>query len=681
MQSCSRCGRVTCACAGAAPPPTLTALVGSDLKVQAWAPAPARDFFGGGFRPPVGRSPDLDRVLALPRRKPPVPGTEEARTLVEIMTPRFARENVRCECASMGYDCITTLLDVQAWTLFEIATVGGVIGSISVGNGKTLIDLLAAFAMPHCQRAVLLCPSGLVSQLVRDFKRYGQHFWMPHIVCHGTMDFATEPGHPLVRPGAPTLNVLPYSQLSNEEKTVWLETTRPDSMFADEVHCLSDPTSARTIRVMRFFANCSSTRFAGWTGSLSGDSIGEYAHLTALALRYGSPLPTDPDTVREWGTAIDAGGTADAGELMKLCAPGESVRSGFRRRVHDTTGFVHTQAAPVAAKLTITKRELKPPKVVSDLLAHIRKSGIRPDHIADGGSDTDGEWLNDPLQLKRCLREVACGFFYRWDFPNHEPEELIKLWLKTRAAFAKEVRELIKKREPYLDSPKLCQRAAARFYGDAQLVDIDEYGERSTEIVDHRAGLPRWESEWWIRWRDIRDKVKPKTVAVRIDDFLVQDAAKWARERTGIIWYDKREFGYWLAEVSGLPLYEGGANGGGLLYPKGHRLEGHIRETGDRSIILSIKAHGTGRDGLQRIFSKGLIAQPQASATGSEQLLGRLHRIGQTVDVEMDYYAHTKEFRAFMKKALDRAAYVTGTLGASQKLSDGIDDDFVSLEE
>lgn len=626
-----------------------------------------------GNKPPVEWSDDLRRIVDLPRRKPPEIGTPEAAALVEAMTRRFARENSNCECASRyGRGCIKSLMPIQAWALYEIGTVGGVLGSIAVGGGKSIVDLLAPLAMPHCKCAVLLCPPGLVEQLVREFHLVGQHFWMPQIICHGRVNFAVTTRHPAVPDGAPALHIFPYSLLSQPHHTVALDKLRPDAMFADEVHSLADPTSTRTKRVLRYFSENTSTRFAGWTGSLSDGSLEDYSHLAALALREKSPVPLEPETVKEWARALDAGNwTANPGALKVLCEGDENVRDGFRRRLQESAGFVHTKHASIANKLEITERHVEVPRVVLETLAGVRATWVRPDWLAEGGGAYgEGEEFVDQFALGRCLRELACGFFYRWTFPRGEPESLIKQWLEVRKKWHRELREQLKHNAPHMDSPLLCTRAAARAHGDSRVVIIDEHGIEHVREIDPtaEAHLPTWRAQWWPAWRDIRDQVKPKSVAVRFNDFLVRDAAAWSQEHRGIVWYDKREFGEWLAEYSGLPRYGGGPQGGGLIDE-----HGKILERGDRSIILSIKAHGTGRDGLQFLFNDQLVANPMASAVGFEQLFGRLHRMHQKQPIVYgQVYKHTPELQKFIAKALLRAAYITGTLGAAQKITEGM---------
>jgi hypothetical protein len=128
------------------------------------------------------------------------------------------------------------------------------------------------------------------------------------------------------------------------------------------------------------------------------------------------------------------------------------------------------------------------------------------------------------------------------------------------------------------------------------------------------------------------------------------------------VWYASSAFGAWVSELSGLPLHGGGVGAGKRI----------AEERGDRSIVASLLSHGTGRDGLQYLFHRQLIAQPPSSSTAWEQLLGRLHRTGQEAPiVYADAYRHTREVEASVDQAMARALYVEQTLGARQKLRVG----------
>jgi len=597
-----------------------------NVKPEAWQlPRAPIHASLGRMRPEVEYSEELDRVLAIPRR--PVRNLEspEALAFACEVTARFSRRNDRCTCVRDGKRCLKDLRPAQAWALDEMSKVGGLLGPIGVGHGKTMLDILTPLAVPNVRLAVLLVPPGLVGQLAAEYVRISEHFRVPSLVLPG--------GGGTIRPGQPILHVVPYSRFSRPESTALLEQIAPDLIIADEAHKLRDKGTATTSRVLRYFAAHPNTRLCAWSGTLTAKSIRDYAHLAAIALGEGSPLPLDPQVVESWSLALDPiEWRAGMGALEALCQPGEDVRDGYRRRLHETVGVTGTKAAAVDASIILAERKPPPmPRLLVQMLDHLRSAWERP----------DGEELVDILQVAKSARELACGFFYKWTFPRNESPQLIAEWFRLRQAWHKELREKLRHRTEHMDSPLLCAKAAIRAW------------------EGYDGPLPVWHAEAWRPWVGIRDKVQPVSVAEWVDDYLARDAAEWARKNRGVVWYLHDAFGRRVAELAGLPLHEGGPDAEKRI----------LAETGSRSVVASIKAHGTGRDGLQRLFARQLIANPPASGAEWEQLLGRLHRIGQDKDeVETDVYRHTPEMAEALDKALHQAKYIESTMATLQKL-------------
>lgn len=633
-----------------------------------------------GPKPAVTNSPDLQRIIELPRRAPLEIGSPESLALCTRVSSKLRKPPGPCRCREdFNRDCILSLREIQAQALWEIYKVGGMLGAIAVGAGKTIINLLAPMVLRDCKTALLLVPSTLTEQLVRDYRLLAQHWRVPSLVMQ------TRNGWSDILPNTPTLHVLPYSLLQRPDFTAWIAGLKPDVIIADEADKLrgfGDRQTATSSRVWRAFADAPGTRFIPSSGSLTEAKLDDYAHLAMIALGDGSPLPHDREVVKEWGGAIDAdvGCPAHPGALLELGEPGEEVRAAFHRRLVDTAGVIRTESSGVdGVGLEILDREVRAPQVIESALADLRATWVRP----------DGEELVDAMQVKRCAREIASGFHYYWFFERGEPRELVDDWLEARKEWHCELRDKLKDRVEHLDSPLLCARAARRAWGDepitngANEVELEaeefDHDEEEVRFWDHdrqglveritkrkrkrvqgNAHLPTWKADAWPRWRDIRDKVQPTTRTQRIDDYLVCDAAAWAESHRGIVWYEHSAFGEWLAELSGLTMHGGGPGAGERL----------AAEDGARSIICSIKSHGRGRDGLQRLFWEQLVANPMTGASAWEQLLGRLHRIGQAHPMVTAWvYRHTLEMREAVDKAKARGEYITGTLGAAQKLT------------
>lgn len=589
----------------------------------------------GWSKPAVGDSEDLERIKKLPRRKQPT--QNESEEIAQLMTSRLSlKRNDECNCHKIrpvesGSSCLTKLRHAQAWALLELYTVGGIIGSIGVGHGKTLLGILSPMVLKDCEVALLLCPPGLVDQIVLEYRLAYEHFDVPSLVIHGK-------SWSRIIDDKPVLHVLPYSRLCRSTATTFIRRLNPDFIISDEVHKLKDRTTATVSRVLRHFEETEMrTRFAGWTGSLTDKSLHDFAHISALALKTGSPLPLQREVLSEWAGAIDPSPfQTPPGKLFELCKPGEDMQQAFYKRLVETPGFIATSRPAIDAALVITQRKSpKIPTVIKEAL-EMTRGGVRP----------DGEELVEAFEIARSCRELACGFYYRWTFPNGEKESQIKEWLAARKEYNRELREKLKPRKEFLDSPFLCQQAAMRYHDG-----LDCEG-------------PEWKSLHWPRWRDVKDTVKPVTEPVRLDPFLAIDASEWAHRNLGIVWYSYQALGGWISEISGLDMHGGGPDSAQRI----------AKIDGKKTIVVSINAHGTGRDGLQRLYNKQLIANPPSSSSAWEQLLGRLHRIGQSEKaVYAKVYRHTEEFRRSIDTALSRASYVQDVLGNEQKLKVGYD--------
>lgn len=571
--------------------------------------------------PPVPHSKDLERVLALPRRA--IPSLVEQQSAADFLTDALKKPEGPCDCASRGRPCIKRLLPVQGWYLLEASRVGGALGHIVVGGGKTGIDILLPMVV-RCKRAALLIPPALRAQFAADFHHWSQHFHVPNLVG-GAGPFRT---------GVPVLEVVSYSELSSKGFAAWFQATKPDCVIADEAQALKDKKAARTLRFIQHFIKAPNTKFFCHSGSLTTRSVEDFAHLSALALRDGSPVPLDSGQVIAWGAALDpekvVGGRAPAGALNRLCQDGEPVRQGFRRRLLETPGVISTVDAQLAIPLYIRERKPPPmPLAVKDALDLVRRTEARP----------DGQELVEETEVAACLKQVACGFFYRWKFPRGEPSALIEEWFSRRKAYFSEVRRLLEHPRTFLDSPGYAMDAAKR------------------ALAGYKGPLPVWHSRHFAAWQEIQKEVQPVSEAVWVSDWLARDAVEWAKNSPGIIWCLHTAFARRVAELGRLP-YFGGGDLASLEIAK---------ETGARSIVASIKAHGTGKN-LQA-FSRNLVANSPSDGGAWEQLLGRTHRLGQTAEsVSVDVYRHTPEVARALEDARGFARYRKEVTGAIDRL-------------
>lgn len=595
-----------------------------------------------------GTSADLERILNLPRRAPfpPVPAGYFDGLRRNVGPP--------CRCESeFRRACCKDLLPVQAWALYEARNVGGILGPIGVGHGKTLLDLLTPLVVEGCRNAVLLLPAQLKLQLLDvDWRYYGQHWLLPNLV-----------GGAWLTPGLPNLHVISYSELSGMKATDLLTRIHPDVVIADEAHSVKAKTAARTKRFLRFFSERPETKLFAWSGTLTSKSLKDYAHLAGLALGEGSPAPLFWPTVEEWASHLDPGEfRSPPGTLSRF---GDPARLGYQRRLAETPGVVTSgDSQSCQASLTFSERRLRTPPEILKALADVERTWQRP----------DGEELVDILTVYRVFRELSSGFFHRWRWPRMEPEPIILEWLRARKEWHRELREKLKHARPHLDSPLLLAKAAIRWYNGFVHIERDingkEYGRREVPPFTEHApeNAPTWASAAWPAWEAIRGKAKPETEAVWLSDFLVRDACDWLCEggdtgkaRGGLCWYEFDAVGVAVAALASGQVVRCGPGREGA-----ERVAGL---TGSERVVLSIAAHGTGKN-LQS-FSRNLVTAPPSSGAAWEQLIGRTHRNGQLADeVTVDVYRHTDAFRQAVDTARERGQYIQDSFGAPQKLVD-----------
>lgn len=514
-----------------------------------------------------------------------------------------------------------SLRPIQSTALAWAARAGGLLAPIGVGHGKGLLTMILPVAM-KAQRPVLLLPPAMREPFAREYRKFSPH-WRMH----------------------PGLRVVPYSQLSVASGADLLLRYQPDLIIADEAHNLRHPTATRTKRLLRYFTQFPSTRFVALSGTMTRKGLKDYAHLAELALGDGSPLPLDPFELLAWANCIDADGlpadsdwhTLASGEHF-LSASWEALpfdvengdterrdvaRANFQRRLTTTPGVVATDSASVGASLLFVERAAKVPAELATVIRQVEATWCRP----------DGEEMDSPLAKYRLDSQLSAGFWYRWVWPNNEPDQA---WIEARAGWHRTVRFLLKENREGLDSPLLVTRAVM-------------------------AGkLPRAEAAW-ATWDRHRAKPPPPTETVWVSDFLIRDAVAWAIDRCnadepGIVWYADNAVGVALRKA-GLPTYMAGDS---------------LPETADRAFVMacSAKAFGTGQN-LQA-WAHALILSNPSSASDFEQLIGRQHRAGQLADtVEAHYYAHTEHARKTLRGAMRQARYIEETTGDGQRLGYG----------
>lgn len=560
----------------------------------------------------VQRTAELSRILSLPRRKLDIEAALLEGAPIPDLTPLYLKlggpcaEHPRCPICFSG---APRLWPAQSAALLEAERGWGLFGPMGVGSGKTLTTLLLPDVFGS-EKTVLLVPAALRNQLLtRDMAAYGRHFHLP-------LD---------------RIKVVAYTELSDVKTADVLEKIMPDLIIADEAHAIARISAARTKRFVRFMKANPGTRFCALSGTVTKRSLRDYAALAELALRAGSPVPGNWSDLNDWADALDPipnpipigalKAFAQGDPRLELGADGarEAAREGYRQRLVETAGVVATSQSWEGASLIVEAVAPEIPRIVDDVLELLKSTW-----------EIGGEEIDSPMRMVEIARQVAVGFYYRWVWPEGEPDVE---WLTARAAWHRQVRQVLQHSRAGMDSPLLVSRAAAK-------------GLLGQEAADA-----------WAVWKPLSKRYNPTppVEAVWISKFAVEAACKLAVQmEPAIMWYSRQAVGDVLEEF-GVPVYGAG------------RDAGEADPAREPVIACSIASQGTGKN-LQR-YPNNLVIEPPASGATWEQLIGRTHRPGQLADeVLFKVFAHTGELMGALYRAVSDAQYVQSTQGQRQKI-------------
>jgi hypothetical protein len=537
----------------------------------------------------------IERILDLPHQD----FTGDGEALVGKWTALLQRGD-SCDLPLRPIQAIA--LEACAWAAQQPSPIG-MVGNIGVGKGKTLMSLLIPEIF-DAENPLIIVPPSMRGQLEDDI-----FMWSQHYKFRVTFD-----------------NVLFYSDLSRPEATGRLREIAPDLIICDEAHYFRHSSAARTKRFIRYIQQNPDTRVVLMSGTLTGSTLSDYAHLCEIGLREFSPLPTHDHDIEVWGSVLNVDGEPDAQAwrvLSKLNPSAakqrdvDAMRQAFYRRFATAPGVVSTTTSSCDAALELHAEYPEVSEQIRHILHNLENEWVLPD-----GTD-----IIDATHFHRALGQLSLGFYYVWDWPNGEVDEE---WLDARRGWASGVRSYLKQyaREG-CDSPFL----------------VEEYVRETGRPGELAALLARWDEQ--------RHKPEPPTKAIWLDVAPVLHAVEWAAQRErAFIWYHSRAVGDML-ESLGIPVFR---DGGQTPNPEDHPIA-----------ALSITVFNKGRN--FQAWSDQLVMEVPTNGATWQQLLGRTHRQGQRADtVTASIYQHTWPLRTKFDKALDRARYAQGMTGEPQKL-------------
>jgi len=514
-------------------------------------------------------TPEISRIAAIPRR---------VYTAAEIENNRVQMTRILKRPAGSQQ-----LFAIQALALTEIGINRGLFGNIRVGDGKTLIGLLAP-VVTQAKRPLLLIRANLKDKTRRDTLTYSVHWNV-----------------------AKWIRVESYDMLGRKQAAEMLDQYRPDLIIADEAHRLRNLKAACTRRVDRYMREYPSTMFVGMSGTMTSKSLEDYAHLLRWSLGQNAPIPKASGELMQWCDVLDNHGNPakrmhpgamvylDIGDLdvdpSKWRYPEKSElnrqwntnptaagRAVYRKRLEETPGVVFSRETKLDCPLIITTEKVDLETPLIQAFRTLRNDWRTPD-----------DWpISDGLAMRRHAYELALGFYSVW---SPRPPDW---WIEPRKAWCSECRAILSHSKS-IDS-------------ESQLIDHINSGNVRSLYLDPWSHV----KDHWKLGRHYR--IEPRWLSNQ----LIEWCAGWM-SRPGIVWTEHVAFAERLAYHVGAQYYG----------REGKNSAGTPIEAADptRAIVASRPSNGEGRN-LQ-MYSRNLVVAIPANAQICEQLFGRTHRPGQ----------------------------------------------------
>lgn len=551
----------------------------------------------------VAHTNDLQRIADLPRREFT---PEQLEYLADELTAILKKPGGTMR-----------LFPQQAAGLHDAGVLDGLFGPLGVGDGKTLISLLASLVM-RATRPMLLLPAALIPKTERERFELSKHWQIPN-----------------------NIRLMSYELLSRDRCKDELINYRPDLLICDEAHRLKNRHAAVTRRVDRYMKHNPEARFVALSGTIMRKSLKDFAHVLKWCLKDKAPVPVHSEEVGEWAEALDENvdpmTRRDPGALLKLCTteelrtyqPAIAIRHAFRRRLLETPGVVATSRGgdSTGASIYISGILYDMNPVTDENFRHLRGVEGKRD-VYPGWRTPDGWDLMTAAEVWGKARELALGFHGIWD--PRPPRE----WMDRRREWAAFVRETLS-RAKKIDSEFQVARAC----------ELGQYGDEGKRI--------------YTAWQKIKPTFTPCPRDIWHDESALEACMKWGK-RPGIIWTEHVFFAEELSRRTGW-LYYG---------QKGLTSDGHSLDDPDpkQTIIVSIDANREGRNKLVA-YSRGLVTSSPPADWWQQGPLGRIHRHGQMADeIEVDLLLGCREHYDAFWTAMQDARAIRDTTGGEQKL-------------
>lgn len=625
-----------------------------------------------------GLDAEMDRIVSLPF-VPPMTEEEEE---------QVSRDFLQASAFEDGF----RLKPAQANGVLEYSIYNGLFAPIGVGQGKTLLSLLIASIayQKGIEKILLLIPPQVVPQLVgKDIQMARTHISVPYPI-HVLAGRGKHQRLHMARSKKKGLYVMPYSYLSVADTDEMLEEISAGLIIADEAHRVAHADSARSGRLFRYIDKAE-PEMVVMSGTMTKKSLEDYFRLSKHSLKQNNFIPNTKSYMLDWAGVLDAKRfQVDAQETTgnkALLAPlvewaqnkhpeeeftpdTSGFRKAFRMRLSSCPGVVTSGDGDIGTSLILENEPVKgyASKEGWDKLQKLLKD------VEEAWITPNGDTIEHAIHTWKWIYELSAGFYNELVWPTTEvfaarrrisesEAEDILMRAKMHHAADQDFVKILKRwltdfSKSGLDTPLLVRK------------DISLNGPKNVGTELYQA----WQEKELM---DFEGRPDRDSNAVRVCSYKIDEAIARAKKFTsrasdksdtrfgkgGILWYYHQEVGNWLfekAKEEGLDAIHCSAGD----YGNRQILDEKNRH---KIMIASIQAHGEGKN-LQHFQNQVFVQWPRGAGV-AEQVLGRLHRLGQVAEELFVSTMHTLECdKMNFAACISDAMYTHQSIGVGQKL-------------
>lgn len=565
---------------------------------------------------------EMNRILDLPIKK----------TLTKELHDKFSKATLLPSAEIDG------LLETQSAAIIAYLQTSGLFGYIGVGKGKALISIACAACAYRkgLRKIILFIPPKLAIQTVDKVLPWLRRQISVNLPVH-VIAGKSKAARLRASKQESGLFIMAWSQLSINDTDELLDNISPELIIADEAHNLSNKDSGRYKRVNRYMVSNPDTEFVALSGTMGKKSIKDYYHIIKWCLKDRCPLPNNLHEMSNWSGVIDTTFNEYTSDPTLEPLRNWANRHSEEEFERDVAGYRKAYnfrlSTAKGVEFAVGSQELgtsilfsNEPVNFSDDYPGMSELKRLQGQLHDMDRSPSGDIIDYAIHKFRYDYELTAGIYNSLTWPSSEKvserlsisekeaEDLIdrsKDYHKVSQEYHKEVRKWLEvNADTGLDTPM--QLGQSMYNNGPKFVGDKLY------------------TAWDLRRKfDFEGRIERDSKAVRVCDFKIQAALRWAKglkrksHEGALIWWTRREVGKWAFEIfkkAGVDVVLADASKKGSIA---------INDEANHSkiILASATAYKEGLN-LQKQIPFMYFLQFPREAHFVEQATGRNHRTG-----------------------------------------------------